>query len=58
MIFQKNTQNMRLIVVMKILDKCNITVRYQKTMTKAYLMNGMKEFQDKNLTILQINMIL
>ena len=41
MIFQKSTLNMKLKAAMKVLDKCNCIVRFQKILTKAYLMNGM-----------------
>ena len=60
MISQKNSLDMRMMEVMKILDKCKIIVKFQKILTKAYLMNGMKKFQilAKNLAIiLQRNMI-
>ena len=60
MISQKNSLDMRMMEVMKILDKCKIIVKFQKILTRVYSMNGMKKFQilAKNLAIiLQRNMI-
>ena len=60
MISQKNSLDMRMMEAMKILDKCKIIVKFQKILTRVYLMNGMKKFQilAKNLAIiLQRNMI-
>ena len=60
MISQKNSLDMRMMEAMKILDKCKIIVKFQKILTRVYLMNGMKKFQilAKILAIiLQRNMI-
>ena len=56
MILQKNTKNMRVIPVMKISGKCHNIAQYQKTLTKAYLMNGMIKLYYRE-SILQKNTI-
>ncbi len=56
MILQKNTKNMRPIPVMKISDKCLNIAQYQKTLIKAYLMNGMLKLENLEL-IFQKNTI-
>ena len=48
MIFQENSINMNLIIQMKILGKCNNIAKYQKILTKACSMSGIRKLKLKN----------
>lgn len=48
MIFQRNLISMKLIIQMKILDRCSSIVKYWKISTRACLMNGMNKLDFKN----------